>query len=178
VNNVMDPSYLAPVLRALLPQAEDSPLGAALAIIMRGSRTGYGSEQAIVASDLYEALRLPISAARGLLLDRTADFSARGLALHVLRGLGPYPGADGDLTDALCSISARAVAVWNSEAHPPDGRVTSLLASDERDFMVQLVATAGQWVEDGRIAGLHLRAIYAPDSPVGLYLRLRAPNLW
>lgn len=164
--------------RALVQSDGQRELATALALIVRGERAGFSSDQAVVAADLYVGWRLPPEPAEILLADPLEDFWVRDRALFILRSRPEAPQLREYLRSAFCAIAARADGLGRFV-----GRVAAqqsgirILNPSERQFLLQLV----QVVAERRLAGrppLRLREIVIPSNPLATELQRLVPGDW
>lgn len=148
----------------------------AAVILARMFRVGngpYDSDDADVASLLYQQLRLPPAAARGVLADRGLPPLARQKALVALRPSEFEPWYPDAIFHALCDVAASAAgksAVWlEQDQADPYVLVRATMDASEREFLWQ--ATRGLMSRpDAPEAVARAQRLFGAFNPVARYM--------
>jgi len=174
----MPDSLPALLTRTLAESHGQLELATALALIVRGERAGFSSDQAVVASDLYIGWHLSPEPAEMLLRDPQEDFWVRDRALFILRSRSQTPQMREYLRSAFCAIAARADGLGRFVGRVAAHRLgIRLLNPSERQFLFQLVDV----VAERRLAGeppLRLGEILLTSNPIATELRGLVPGDW
>jgi hypothetical protein len=166
---------------ALKPRRGDDGVAAeraahALAEIMRGERTGYTTEQAVLAAHIYRWWGLPPQQALGVLLDATASMRTRRLAVNALHRYWEEPGFAAAGLVAFCAVVDRASGLGGQPNSEGSDAVDSLLNDDELELLGTLVISLSHVREIAPGHALHLQDLVPPDNPVAAYLQRVAPS--
>jgi len=116
---------------------DSTDVARALAIVMRGPRAGFSSDDATMAADLYDSWNLPFGPAAALLEGAAEPLTAKRWAVRALRRywqLGRYQQL---ATSVICDMAARAGALTRGN---PDttGAVWAILSYEEFSLLDQL----------------------------------------
>jgi hypothetical protein len=148
-------------------------LARALTELVRGPAGGFGSDQSVVASDLYRYWHLPAEPAFELLLDPHSSFSARDLAVFAVSDR-VTPQHVEVLKQALCLLAFRASGLLQSGLRA-DGP-TELLTDDERNFLNRVLEALSR--AEAPYPAARLREVFAESRALGDYVRSQLPTLW
>lgn len=161
--------------------AADTQLARAAAVVltylMAGPSRVESSDQASVASELYEIWHLPPEPAMTLLKANWASAETRKFALNALGGYVGDTALFMAEAAALCSLAARSEGIAEWLGSPANASVADLLDDGEMSLLFRLVVELRP--SNGSATTNHpLRTLLPERNPVSAYIRRWRPELW